>query len=46
MLYGVSPSSPRVFVLTAAMLALVAIVAALFPARRASLANPISALKS
>jgi ABC-type antimicrobial peptide transport system permease subunit len=46
LLFGVSASSPYVFALTAATLALVAGVASFLPARRASLADPVAALRS
>lgn len=45
LLFGVTPSSPHVFALTAGILALVALIATLVPARRASRADPILALK-
>jgi hypothetical protein len=45
LLFGVTASSPRVFVMTAALLATTALAATLLPARRASRANPILALK-
>jgi ABC-type antimicrobial peptide transport system permease subunit len=46
LLFGVSSSSPYVFALTAALLGLVAVAASFLPARRASLADPVSALRS
>jgi predicted permease len=46
LLFGISASSPLVFALTATTLALVAAAASLLPARRASYADPVSALRS
>jgi hypothetical protein len=46
LLYGVDATSPRVFALTSAVLALAALTASLLPARRASRADPIAALRS
>ena len=46
LLFGVSASSPYVFALTAATLAVVAAVASFLPARRASLADPVVALRT
>jgi len=45
LLFGVTPSSPHVFALTAATLAIVALIATLLPVRRASRADPMLALK-
>jgi predicted permease len=45
-LYGVSPHEPRVFVWTAALLAVVAAAACLVPAWRATRADPSEALRS
>jgi ABC-type antimicrobial peptide transport system permease subunit len=45
LLFGVTPSSPHVFAATAGTLATVALIATLLPARRASKADPILALK-
>jgi ABC-type antimicrobial peptide transport system permease subunit len=45
LLFGVTASSPRVFIMTVALLATVALGATILPARRASRANPILALK-
>jgi len=44
-LYGVKPSDPTTIVLSAAALALVAIVAAMFPAWRAARLDPVTALR-
>ena len=46
LLFGVSASSPYVFALTAAVLACVAVAASFLPARRASLADPVAALRA
>jgi ABC-type antimicrobial peptide transport system permease subunit len=46
LLFGVSATSPYVFLLTAAGLAAVAAAASLLPARRASLADPVAALRA
>jgi len=45
LLNGVSPSDPLTFAVVVATLALVAFIAALVPARRASLVDPIVALR-
>lgn len=45
LLFGVTPSSPHVFALTASALGVVALVATLLPAQRAGKADPILALK-
>jgi predicted permease len=45
-LYQVSAHSPLLLLGTAAILALAALLACLFPARRASLVNPVEALRS
>lgn len=45
LLFGVSPSAPHVFAVTAGVLALVTLLATVVPARRAGRANPILALK-
>jgi predicted permease len=45
-LYGVSPGDPTSLAAGTALLALIAIVAALAPARRASAINPVEALRS
>ena len=44
-LYQVSPNSPALLLGTAIILALSALLACLFPARRASLLNPVTALR-
>ena len=46
LLFGISATSPSVFVLTAATLAVVAVAASFLPARRASLSDPVAALRS
>ena len=46
LLFGVSPSSPHVFAVTVAVLGLVALTASFLPARKASLADPLAALRS
>src|SRR6185295_1858917 len=45
LLFGISPSDPRVFVLTASVLGSVALVAGYLPGRRASQVNPIAAIR-
>ena len=46
LLFGVSASSPYVFAVTAGTLAVVAVAASFLPARRASLADPVAALRA
>ena len=46
LLFGVSATSPYVFALTAGTLAVVAVAASFLPARRASLADPVAALRA
>jgi ABC-type antimicrobial peptide transport system permease subunit len=46
LLFGISPSDPRVFALTAIVLGVVSVAAAYFPGRRASQVNPIIAMRS
>jgi ABC-type antimicrobial peptide transport system permease subunit len=45
-LYQVSAHSPLLLLSTAAVLAVAAFLACLFPARRASLVNPVEALRA
>ncbi len=45
LLYGVSPTDVETFVTTSALLAAVALVATLIPARRASVVDPVSVLR-
>src|SRR5438270_4662993 len=45
-LYGISPTDPFTFTVAALFLILVALLACLIPARRASLVNPIEALRT
>jgi predicted permease len=45
MLYGVSPTEPRVIVAVTVLLGLVAVLACLVPARRASTVDPVIALR-
>ena len=45
-LYEISPYNPLLLSLTAVTLAVVAMIACLIPARRATLVNPISALRA
>jgi ABC-type antimicrobial peptide transport system permease subunit len=46
MLFGVSPTEPRIFLGVAALLVLVTLAACYIPARRASRVDPIIALRS
>jgi ABC-type antimicrobial peptide transport system permease subunit len=46
LLFGISPSDPRVFALTAIVLGTVSIVAGYLPGLRASQVNPIVAMRS
>lgn len=45
-LFGVSATSPPVFILTSVLLVSVALIACLIPAKRAALTDPMSALRS
>jgi len=45
-LYGVSPTDPLTFIAVAIVLLSVAVVACIMPARRATMVNPISALRA
>ena len=45
-LFGISPSDPRVFVITAIVLGTVSGVASYLPARRASQVDPVVAMRS
>lgn len=45
-LYQISPHNPLLLAMTAAVLAFVALLACLIPARRASLVNPLQALRT
>jgi putative ABC transport system permease protein len=46
LLFGISPTDPRVFALTSSVLGSVALVAAYLPSLRASQVNPIAAMRS
>jgi putative ABC transport system permease protein len=46
LLYGVSPHDPLVFATIAAGVPIVALLASLFPARRASRIQPVEALRA
>jgi ABC-type antimicrobial peptide transport system permease subunit len=46
MLYGIPPLDPISFIGAALVFVVVAVLAALFPARRASSVNPVDALRA
>ena len=46
MLYEVSPHNPLLLAATAGVLGLAALLACLFPARKATLLNPVQALRA
>ncbi len=45
-LYGVSPTGPLTFIAVAIVLLSMTVVACILPARRATMVNPISALRA
>ena len=45
LLFGVTPTAPRVFVLSAGVLLATALLAALWPAKRAAAIDPVAVLK-
>jgi ABC-type antimicrobial peptide transport system permease subunit len=45
LLFGVQPKDPAIFVLTAAILSITALLASYLPARRATKIDPLEALR-
>ena len=46
LLYGVTPTTPHIFVLAVALLATTALAASIIPARRATRIDPVIALRT